>query len=60
MFDNRDRILLVRQRDVDLWGTPGGSIDPYETPANTLVRESGKKPASTPNRLEAAGERHRG
>lgn len=39
VFDTRDRILLVRQADGDMWSTPGGSVDPDETPANAVVRE---------------------
>jgi 8-oxo-dGTP pyrophosphatase MutT (NUDIX family) len=38
-FDEQDRVLLVRERDNELWGTPGGSIDPFETPADAAVRE---------------------
>jgi 8-oxo-dGTP pyrophosphatase MutT (NUDIX family) len=38
-FDEQDRVLLVRQRENELWNTPGGSIDPFETPANAAVRE---------------------
>jgi 8-oxo-dGTP pyrophosphatase MutT (NUDIX family) len=38
-FDEQDRVLLVRQRENRIWGTPGGSIDPFETPADAAVRE---------------------
>jgi 8-oxo-dGTP pyrophosphatase MutT (NUDIX family) len=38
-FDEQDRVLLVRQRESGTWGTPGGSIDPFETPADAAVRE---------------------
>src|SRR5215213_1466025 len=37
--DSSDRILLVRQSDDDSRSTPGGSIDPDETPATAVVRE---------------------
>jgi 8-oxo-dGTP pyrophosphatase MutT (NUDIX family) len=39
VFDERDRILLVRQSDGDVWSAPGGSIDPNKTPADAVVRE---------------------
>ena len=39
VFDDQKRVLLVRQRDVGMWSTPGGSIEPNETPANAVVRE---------------------
>ena len=39
VFDERDRILLVRQSDGDVWSAPGGSIEPDETPADAVVRE---------------------
>jgi len=31
-FDDADRVLLVKHGDVRLWTTPGGAIDPLETP----------------------------
>jgi 8-oxo-dGTP pyrophosphatase MutT (NUDIX family) len=39
VFDAAGRILLVRQRPLGLWTTPGGSVDPGETPADAVVRE---------------------
>ena len=39
VYDEQNRILLVKQSDVGLWSTPGGSIDPLETPADAVVRE---------------------
>jgi ADP-ribose pyrophosphatase YjhB (NUDIX family) len=38
--DERDRVLLVRQVEGNRWTTPGGMIDPYETPADAAVRET--------------------
>ncbi len=38
--DNEDRLLLVRQADPAIWSTPGGAIEPKETPADAAVRES--------------------
>ena len=39
IFDERDRILLVRQTESGVWSTPGGSIDPEESPPDAVVRE---------------------
>lgn len=39
VFDDRDRILLVRQAEGGIWSAPGGSVDPNETPADAVVRE---------------------
>jgi ADP-ribose pyrophosphatase YjhB (NUDIX family) len=39
VFDDRGRILLVRQTESGLWSVPGGTIDPGETPADAVVRE---------------------
>lgn len=38
-YDDRDRVLLVYHADVRLWTTPGGAVEPRETPANAAVRE---------------------
>ena len=37
--DERGRVLLVRHVEGDEWTTPGGMIDPYESPADAAVRE---------------------
>jgi 8-oxo-dGTP pyrophosphatase MutT (NUDIX family) len=39
IYDERDRILLVRQTDGGVWSAPGGSVEPDETPADAVVRE---------------------
>ena len=39
VFDEEGRILLVRQRDLHIWSTPGGTIEPNEIPADAVVRE---------------------
>ena len=39
VFDSAGRILLLRQRDDSIWSTPGGVIEPDETPADAVVRE---------------------
>jgi 8-oxo-dGTP pyrophosphatase MutT (NUDIX family) len=40
VFDPDGRLLLVQQRDSGVWSTPGGSIEPDETPADAVVRET--------------------
>jgi 8-oxo-dGTP pyrophosphatase MutT (NUDIX family) len=39
VLDARQRLLLVRDRAMDLWCVPGGAVDPDETPADAAVRE---------------------
>jgi 8-oxo-dGTP pyrophosphatase MutT (NUDIX family) len=39
VFDDADRVLLVRHVGGTYWTTPGGMVEPYETPANAAVRE---------------------
>lgn len=39
-FDERRRVLLVRHAEGNDWSTPGGMMDPYETPADAAVRET--------------------
>ena len=38
-FDETDRVLLVRHVEGNLWTTPGGMIEPYETPVDAALRE---------------------
>lgn len=38
--DDADRVLLVRHVEGNQWTTPGGMIEPYETPADAAVREA--------------------
>ena len=40
LFDEDGRLLLVRQRDGDVWSTPGGLVEPDERPADAAVREA--------------------
>jgi 8-oxo-dGTP pyrophosphatase MutT (NUDIX family) len=40
VFDDAGRLLLVRQRDGGVWSTPGGAMEPDETPADAMVREA--------------------
>lgn len=40
VFDeNKDRVLILKRRDVAIWVFPGGGIDPGETPENAVKRE---------------------
>ena len=39
LMDERDRVLLVRHVEGNVWTTPGGLIEPYEFPADAAVRE---------------------
>ena len=38
-FDDAQRLLLVRHSEGNNWTTPGGMMEPYETPADAAVRE---------------------
>ena len=38
-FDDHERVLLVRHVEGNDWTTPGGMIEPYETPSDAAVRE---------------------
>lgn len=39
VFDDAGSILLVRQRDIDLWSSRGGAMEPDETAADAVARE---------------------
>jgi ADP-ribose pyrophosphatase YjhB (NUDIX family) len=39
VFDEAGRLLLVRQREGEIWSTPGGLIEPDELPADAAIRE---------------------
>lgn len=39
-FDDKGRLLLVRQSDSGLWATVGGSVEPDESPWDAAVREA--------------------
>jgi 8-oxo-dGTP pyrophosphatase MutT (NUDIX family) len=40
VYGGLGEILLVRQREGDVWSTPGGAIEPDESPADAVVRET--------------------
>jgi len=37
--DDAGRLLVVQLHGADLWGLPGGGIEPHETPEQAVVRE---------------------
>lgn len=39
LFDSEGRILLMRRRDEDTWGIPGGGVEPGESWADAARRE---------------------
>ncbi len=39
VLDDERRLLLVRHVEGDVWTTPGGAVEPEETPADAAVRE---------------------
>ena len=39
VFDDAGRVLLARHSTGGVWSTPGGAIDPDETPQDAVVRE---------------------
>jgi len=39
VFDERGRLLLVKNADDQRWGIPGGLIEPMETPSDAAIRE---------------------
>jgi ADP-ribose pyrophosphatase YjhB (NUDIX family) len=55
VFDVEGRLLLVRQRDMGVWSTPGGMIEPGERPADAVVREVWEETGLrvTPERVSA-------
>ena len=40
IFDRDGRVLLVRHHEGNRWSTPGGMVEPGETPADAAVREA--------------------
>jgi ADP-ribose pyrophosphatase YjhB (NUDIX family) len=39
LFDEHERVLLMRERSDGLWSLPGGWADPGDTPSGSVVRE---------------------
>ena len=40
VYGEHGEILLVHQRDGDVWSTPGGAVEPDESPVDAVVRET--------------------
>lgn len=40
IFDEAERVVLVRHVEGNDWTTPGGMVEPYELPADAAVREA--------------------
>src|SRR5262249_8673477 len=40
VHDEQQRILLVRHAEGQVWVTPGGGMEPHESPADAVVRET--------------------
>jgi 8-oxo-dGTP pyrophosphatase MutT (NUDIX family) len=43
VHDDAGRVLLVRHADRGVWVMPGGAIEPDETPADAVVRETAEE-----------------
>lgn len=39
VFDDDNRVLLIRHSENGLWSLPGGMIEPYESPTDAAIRE---------------------
>lgn len=39
IYDEQDRILLLRHSEGNIWVAPGGSVEPNEDPVDTVIRE---------------------
>ena len=55
VFDERDRVLLVRHSEGNVWTTPGGMIEPGETPADCAVRETWEETGFAVDLLRVVG-----
>lgn len=52
---DRDRFLLVRQRDTERWSLVGGGIEPGEQPRDAVVREVREELGLEPEVLRVVG-----
>ena len=48
ILDQQDRLLLLRRTDNGCWGIPGGAMEPGESLADTVKRETLKWPHLNP------------
>ncbi len=55
LYDAAGAILLVRQREGDVWSTPGGAVDPDESPAEAVVREAREETGLTVRPVRVLG-----
>lgn len=39
IFDDKGRVLVVLHAEGEVWGPPGGGIDPLERPTDAVIRE---------------------
>jgi 8-oxo-dGTP pyrophosphatase MutT (NUDIX family) len=39
IFDNKQRVLLIKRKDNGLWGIPSGHVEPGETVEEAIIRE---------------------
>lgn len=52
LFDpNSEKILLARRKDTKTWATPGGKIEPGETPKQGVLRETKEESNVTVNSM---------
>lgn len=55
VLDDRRRVLLVQHATRGIWGAPGGAVDPGETPADCVVRETWEETGLYVRPLRVAG-----
>lgn len=55
VLDDRRRVLLVQHATRGIWGAPGGAVDPGETPADCVVRETWEETGLYVQPLRVAG-----
>jgi 8-oxo-dGTP pyrophosphatase MutT (NUDIX family) len=55
VLDDAGRLLLVRHVEGDDWTTPGGMVEPFETPADAAVRETWEETGLTVELTHVAG-----
>ncbi|MFZ2190506.1 MAG: NUDIX hydrolase [Candidatus Magasanikiibacteriota bacterium] len=39
IVNEQNKILHIRRNDIDIWETPGGRLEPKETPEQAIIRE---------------------
>jgi ADP-ribose pyrophosphatase YjhB (NUDIX family) len=54
-YDDEGRILLVRNSGSKLWSTPGGIVEPHESPSDAAVREAWEETGLVVELLRVAG-----